>query len=529
MNKTIMKILFLLLCVLISATINAKTIHNIVNPSYVGINDGTMKIVKVKTTETETTITFRYPGDGFASFFPSSYLVDEQGRRYNIISQKGFVADSLGRLTPKKKGNYKLIFSPLPKETRIFDFIEDFYSPNGTSYYGIRAKGTPFATNDEQASSGESESFPLESFVKDSVYVTGRIISDNPDTWMNRSIRKWETYSFVNTTQIPEVKIDSNGYFRMPLCVYGPTWANLLTYKGKGHGSFFIPVMLYPGDSIDIEIDCSDENNKKISYHSKKQNSFSNLMQHAPVFFCNYYRYINDTTYYNKLTKEAVENRFKNYDDLSLYIAGKYGLNGLETEMLRSHMSVMVAADITKLASHYLFKKYPRQPNSNYYDWEWRKSESPYFYCLSKVRAESNAFLTTPEWHNLLSFDRLSEYPKFDNQAMIMFWRNINESPNAEHVVPYFNSLLDIIREYRQKNGGNDSVFEQAFMLCCARRMPLFIPHPTDCKKLEDVIPVVYKQFTNFRSMFYHPSILRLASTVVEEKEQFIYRTEYNK
>lgn len=110
-----------------------------------------------------------------------------------------------------------------------------------------------------------------------------------------------------------------------------------------------------------------------------------------------------------------------------------------------------------------------------------------------------------------------------------MFWRNINESPSAEHVVPYFNSLLDIIREYRQKNGGNDSVFEQAFMLCCARRMPLFIPHPTDCKKLEDVIPVAYKQFTNFRSMFYHPSILRLASTVVEEKEQFIYRTEYNK
>ena len=49
MNKMIMKILFLLLCVLISATINAKTIHNIENPSYVGINDGTMKIVKVKT------------------------------------------------------------------------------------------------------------------------------------------------------------------------------------------------------------------------------------------------------------------------------------------------------------------------------------------------------------------------------------------------------------------------------------------------------------------------------------------------
>ena len=103
-----MKILFLLLCVLISATINAKTIHKIEKPAYVGINDGTMKIVKVETSETETTITFRYPGDGFASFLPSSYLVDEQGRRYNIISQKGFVADSLGRLTPKKKGNYKL-------------------------------------------------------------------------------------------------------------------------------------------------------------------------------------------------------------------------------------------------------------------------------------------------------------------------------------------------------------------------------------------------------------------------------------
>ena len=132
-----MKILFLLLCVLISATINAKTIHNIENPSYVGINDGTMKIVKVKTTEAGTTLTFSYPGDGFASFFPSSYLVDEQGRRYNIISQKGFVADSLGRLTPKKKGNYKLIFSPLPKETRIFDFIEDFYSPLIPQHYNL--------------------------------------------------------------------------------------------------------------------------------------------------------------------------------------------------------------------------------------------------------------------------------------------------------------------------------------------------------------------------------------------------------
>ena len=58
------KLLVATLLMLPLIAMEAKTIHNIVNPSYVGIYDGTMKIVKVKTTEAETTITFSYPGEG---------------------------------------------------------------------------------------------------------------------------------------------------------------------------------------------------------------------------------------------------------------------------------------------------------------------------------------------------------------------------------------------------------------------------------------------------------------------------------
>ena len=327
------KLLILSLLLLSVVTAGAKTIHKIENPTYVGIYDGNMKIVSVRTTEEATVLTFQYSGEGFGTFSPKSYIVDEQGNRYELIGQKGFNEDSLKRFVPQKKGKYELRFQPLPDNTRIFDFIEDFYYITSTKYYGIREKGGPFTVSAPLPHNEGETSLPDMDFKVDSVLITGHITNYVPEKHKMGKV----SMLYGGATKYITPKIDENGNFEMKIRVNGPTWDVLLL------NGIHIPIMLYPKDHLDLQITFEDEHNKKtVLYNSQLQKDFSKLMLCAPmIWYKDYLRPIkgdNCSPMYEQMTSESIQKRFDEYDAMGLYLSGKYGLNRIETEMLRSYL-----------------------------------------------------------------------------------------------------------------------------------------------------------------------------------------------
>lgn len=503
-------ILSLLLLSVVAA--EGKTIHKVSNPEYVALLHGTMEIASVKTTEEATTITFQYPGEGFYQFVPDIHLVDEQGKHYDLIGQKGFSEDSLKNLKPKKKGKYELHFEPLPADTRIFDLIEDAYEMGATRYYGIREKNVPFTVSNPLPHNEGEASLPDIDFKVDSTIVTGHIVGYNPEkSNLKGMLFTQPSYYFRANQQRPTAQFDKDGNFQMRFSVCGPTWTHLVISPN----GMFVPIMLYPGDSIHISIDLEAEN--KITYNSQKQKDFSKLMQCAPIMSTFHNVRNQDTLYYHRLTPESVTKRFDDFDTLALYLSGKYGLNRVETEMLRSHLSTMIAIDVAAITSYYLFKKYPR-PTSNDEVWEWEKVKSSYFNSISKVRAESNAFLTTPNWSELLSTHHLHENPEF----FTLFYNTLNKahtesSENVFSIKDLIEPTLKLLQEYRQK-GDNDCIFEQAYLLCLSSALPFNIP------TADNHLTRISNNYSQFKQLFYHPSIVRIAGQIINEWEQESYQ-----
>lgn len=539
-----MKTQFILSLLLLSVvTAGAKTIHKIENPTYVGIYDGNMKIVSVRITEEATVLTFQYSGEGFGTFSPKSYIVDEQGNHYELIGQKGFNEDSLERFVPQKKGKYELRFQPLPANTRIFDFIEDFYNVTSSRFYGIRKNDVPFTVSNPLPHNEGEASLPDMDFKVDSVLITGHI--KNYVSEKHKIEKVSMLYSNVTRYNAP-VKMDKNGKFKMKIRVDGPTW-DVLQMNG-----LHIPIMLYPKDSVNLQITLEDESNRKtVQYSSKLQKVFSRLMQCAPMIWTNYYILPNDSTEnyaakFEQMTPESIQKRFDDYDTMGLYLSGKYGLNRIETEMLRSYFSLLIATEVTALTSRYFSDLYEKESPGDYNAArnKWKNSDTPFYdICISNIRSESNAFLCVPYRNILLSrfnMNHMAPHYKHEEDFQYYQWetilgKKIEPSGNgdfpgvtyskdeikkveefekmyAEH---YNNWLLKLIRKWRNKGEKSDVIFEQAYFLGIISNMPMAPMFSSE---------YLYQQFTLCRKLFTHPSFVKLAGELLWEQEKECYQ-----
>ena len=566
-----MKKQFILFFFLLSAiAVGAKTIHKVVNPTYIGMQHGTMEIASVKTTEEATTITFQYPGEGFYQFVPDIYLVDEQGKHYELIGQKGFSEDSLKNMKPTKKGKYELHFEPLPAETRVFDLIEDAYYMSGTRYYGIREKEVPFTVSNPLPHNEGNSMLPYMDFKVDTVLVTGHIKNYHSARSKFKAVRK-HTFSPLERPDRRrcETTIDENGNFSMNIRAIGPTWTYLTLYGNKdSRNAMYIPVILYPGDHLNLEITLDEENiQREVTYSSKLQRDFSKLMKYAPITYVNMYitPFRNDKNYseeyeeYERMTPESVQKQFDDYDALALYLSGKYGLNRLETEMLRSHLSVEMAIKVVGLTNNYMFKEIrkPDQTEENYklMRSKWRNSDSPYYgISFSNIKAESNAFMVTPYWTNLISYQNLKDNPQHEKMwndyiiYMVTFvhgeieltetgevpspfsYKGSPEIHRKQKIVYendfewYYERLIQLVREWRQKEK-DDTLFEQAFLFSLARNLYIGVTSATlDNESMGENMSRFYQQHNRARKLYYHPAVVRMASTILEDAMLEIYQ-----
>ena len=525
----------------------AKTIHKIVKPDYVGIYNETMEIASVKTTEEATTVTFQYGGKGISFFDKGICIVDETGKRHELIGQKGFTEDSLKRLVLKKKGKYELRFKPLASDCRIFDIVEDFYS-SSTRYYGVRQAGSEFCVSNPKEHNNGEASLPEVVFKVDTAYVSGKVENLDKDAqWKVSLIYDYADTNYGKKRKRASAMVDKEGNFKIKTRINGPTWDYLMVSSDKKQRNvMLVPVLLCPGEEQTLQIRFRED----VKYDSNSQRDFGTLMQCAPMMLYKKYSYSKPKEYfmddYNAMTPEKVKKQFDDYDRLSLYLSGKYGLSRVETELLRSQLSASFAIDMLFLANS--------NQHGTYYkgvpDEEWRKargkwieSDSPFYgICFANMRCESNVYWAVTDRWLLFSgylMGQIPPYAKRENDFQFYKWKTIfnrevekSEDGGYEGITIagtpenlkkvddfdnkkiqlFYNWMLPLIREWRNKNG-NDDLFEQIYLLSCIYSVP-YIPYKSS--------KYIYDQFTLARQMIHHPSFCRLAGEMFFEIEKVI-------
>ena len=128
-QETMKHFLIILWCGLLVWAAPACAQRTLKNPKALGclnVSGGELKASKVVFADTATTVQFTmdYPAGYTFRIAGTCYLVDENNRRYLVRSAEGLTLDAWVTSPADRTTHFTLHFEPLPKRTRVFDFIE---------------------------------------------------------------------------------------------------------------------------------------------------------------------------------------------------------------------------------------------------------------------------------------------------------------------------------------------------------------------------------------------------------------------
>ena len=119
---------WLLLAVLCCASpeATARKARTFSRPAWVGSTTSTIRITKVEFADTATIISFheRYKPGWWIQMSKDSWLLGDDNRKYKALRGEGIVLGEHYVTPPSGEGEFKVLFEPMPRKTRFFDFIE---------------------------------------------------------------------------------------------------------------------------------------------------------------------------------------------------------------------------------------------------------------------------------------------------------------------------------------------------------------------------------------------------------------------
>ena len=265
---------------------SSDVVRTIEHPDFSALFTFGIEISKVEFGKEQTTLYFdfsHYTSTTFG-FRSTTYLVDEEGKRYPIKSCKGFQLDKGYNVKKDGVKEISISFEPLPEGTRVFDCIEGPDLQWSFQFYGIREKGQDWNVfpKKEVADNPFKESF----FGMDTVYVTGRITQSKYDRESN--VCHHESYSYAENALRKQLRLGAgvfdrfyvakDGTFSFKTMVVKPTMDELFIPGGR------IPVLLIPGDHLQVDISHWGEYNQQVTIRSEK-GDYSRMLTNYPFLY----------------------------------------------------------------------------------------------------------------------------------------------------------------------------------------------------------------------------------------------------
>ena len=290
MKKTIILLCAMLFSLCTWAQTNGSASSDVVrtieHPDFSALFTFGIEISKVEFGKEQTTLYFdfsHYTSTTFG-FRSTTYLVDEEGKRYPIKSCKGFQLDKGYNVKKDGVKEISISFEPLPEGTRVFDCIEGPDLQWSFQFYGIREKGQDWNVFPKKEVADNP--FPESFFCVDTVYVTGRITQSKYDRESNACYH--ESYSYAENALRKQLRLGAgvfdrfyvakDGTFSFKTMVVKPTMDELFIPGGR------IPVLLIPGDHLQVDISHWGEYNQQVTIRSEK-GDYSRMLTNYPFLY----------------------------------------------------------------------------------------------------------------------------------------------------------------------------------------------------------------------------------------------------
>ena len=265
------QLLTLFLCGLFVLAAPACAQRIIQNPKALGclnVSGGELKASKVVFADTATTVQFTmdYPAGSTFRIAGTSYLVDENNRRYLVRSAEGLTLDAWVTSPADRTTHFTLHFEPLPKRTRVFDFIE-YDGQRAFMLLGIHngKQKLKMKTMEELASANVYPSL-ADWFTTDSVTLRGRIEGYSAEAGFPTQLEMSYKSVFDKDELVMVADIRPDGTFEKRWEVDYPKQHSFRWDKALP-GMKYLEVFARPGDTINVTVRRGEDGLYRCIYH----------------------------------------------------------------------------------------------------------------------------------------------------------------------------------------------------------------------------------------------------------------------
>ena len=265
------QLLTLFLCGLFVLAAPACAQRTIQNPKALGclnVSGGELKASKVVFADTATTVQFTmdYPAGSTFRIAGTSYLVDENNRRYLVCSAEGLTLDAWVTSPADRTTHFTLHFEPLPTRTRGFDFIE-YDGQRAFMLLGIHdsKQKLKMKTMEELAGANAYPSL-ADWFTTDSVTLRGRIEGYSAEAGFPTQLEMSYKSVFDKDELVMVADIRPDGTFEKRWEVDYPKQHSFRWDKALP-GMKYLEVFARPGDTINVTVRRGEDGLYRCIYH----------------------------------------------------------------------------------------------------------------------------------------------------------------------------------------------------------------------------------------------------------------------
>ena len=263
--------LILLLCGLFALVAPTSAKRIVKAPEALGclnVSNGDLMVREVVFADTATTVRFTldYPSGNNFRILDTCYLQDEDGARYPLRSAEGLAVNTWVTSPAGRTTDFTLHFEPLPKRTRVFDFIEN----DGRGAFMVlgihdRKHKLRLPTMEELAGAN-AYTAPADWFTTDSVTLRGRIEGYSPEAGFPTQLELSYTSVFDKDELVMVADIRPDGTFEKRWEVDHPKQHSFLWDKALP-GMSYLEVFARPGDTINVTVRRGEDGLYRCIYH----------------------------------------------------------------------------------------------------------------------------------------------------------------------------------------------------------------------------------------------------------------------
>ena len=232
------------------------------------VSNGDLMVREVVFADTATTVRFTldYPAGYNFRILDTCYLQDEDGARYPLRSAEGLSVNTWVTSPAGRTTDFTLHFEPLPKRTRVFDFIEN----DGRGAFMVlgihdRKHKLRLPTMEELAGAN-AYTAPADWFTTDSVTLRGRIEGYSPEAGFPTQLELSYTSVFDKDELVMVADIRPDGTFEKRWEVDHPKQHSFLWDKALP-GMNYLEVFARPGDTINVTVRRGEDGQYRCIYH----------------------------------------------------------------------------------------------------------------------------------------------------------------------------------------------------------------------------------------------------------------------